>query len=106
MLCVLQHFERAQLGGVLGKLADALEAGGPLLLMYPDGDGEHREHGIAGDYLVLRWAPAAADAHLLRAGFTVAWDPPAQGRGRALRSVLQRRKTPADRKGGMVGKKV
>src|SRR3546814_2993278 len=59
MLCVLQHFERAQLGGVLGKLADALEAGGPLLLMYPEGDGEHREHGIAGDYLVMRWAPAA-----------------------------------------------
>src|SRR3546814_12288969 len=76
MLCVLQHFERAQLGGVLGKLADALEAGGPLLLMYPEGDGEPREHGIAGDYLVMRWAPAAVDAHLLRAGFTVAWDHP------------------------------
>src|SRR3546814_6145268 len=38
MLCVLQHFERAQLGVVLGKLADSLEAGGPLLLMYPQGD--------------------------------------------------------------------
>src|SRR3546814_11009383 len=87
MLCVLQHFERAQLGGVLGKLADALEAGGPLLLMYPEGDGEHREHGIAGDYLVMRWAPAAVDAHLLRAGFTVAWEHTAEGRGGSWRSV-------------------
>src|SRR3546814_1018179 len=68
-----------------------------LLLMYPEGDGEHREHGIAGDYLVMRWAPAAVDAHLLRAGFTVAWEHTAEGRGGSWRSVLARRKTPARR---------
>lgn len=88
MLCVLQHFERAQLDGVLRKLAGALDAGGPLLLMYPEGDDEYREHGAAGDYLVVRWAPAAFDAHLARAGFAVAWEHTIDGRGGPWRTVL------------------
>jgi hypothetical protein len=88
MLCVLQHFERAQLGGVLRKLAGALDAGGPLLLMYPEGDDEYREHGAAGDYLVVRWARAPFDAQLAQAGFAVAWDHTINGRGGPWRTVL------------------
>ena len=88
MLCVLQHFERAQLDGVLRKLAGALDAGGPLLLMYPEGDDEYQEHGTAGDYRVVRWAPAAFDSHLAQAGFTVAWEDTIDGRGGSWRTVL------------------
>ena len=88
MLCVLQHFERAQLDGALLKLAEALEPGGPLLLMYPEGDDEVREHGAGGDYRVVRWAPAPLDAYLARAGFTVAWEQSRNGRGGSWRTVL------------------
>ena len=88
MLCVLQHFERAQLDGVLRKLAGALDAGGPLMLMYPEGDDEYCEHGAAGDYRVVRWAPAALDAQLAQAGFTVAWEDAIDGRGGSWRTVL------------------
>ncbi len=88
MLCVLQHFERAQLDGALRKLAGALGVGGPLLLMYPEGDDEVWEHGAGGDYRVVRWAPAAFDAHLARAGFTVAWEHTIEGRGGPWRTLL------------------
>lgn len=91
MLCVLQHFERAQLDGALRKLAGALDAGGPLLLMYPEGGDEHREQGAAGDYVVVRWMPAALDAHLARARFAVAWEQAIDGRGGTWRIVLARR---------------
>jgi hypothetical protein len=93
MLCVLQHFERAQLKGALRKLAGALDAGGPLLLMYPEGDDEYRERGAAGDYLVVRWTPAAFDAQLARAGFAVAWQHTIDGRGGSWRTVLAQRRS-------------
>jgi hypothetical protein len=93
MLCVLQHFSRAQLGGVLRKLAGALDAGGPLLLMYPEGDDENLEHGTAGDYQVVRWTPPAFDAHLAQAGFTVAWEHTIDGRGGTWRIVLAQRRS-------------
>ncbi len=88
MLCVLQHFERAHLGVALRKLAAALGDRAPLLLMYPEGDDEHREYGAAGDYLVVRWAPAALDAQLSQAGFIVAWEHAIDGRGGSWRIVL------------------
>jgi hypothetical protein len=72
MLCVLQHFD----------------AGGPLLLMYPEGEGEHREHGAAGDYRTWRWPTDAMDARLARAGFAVDWDTMIDGRGGLWRTVL------------------
>lgn len=91
MLCVLQHFERAQLGGALRKLAGALDAGAPLLLMYPEGGDESREHGVAGDYPVVRWAPAAFDARLSQAGFAGVWEHTIDGRGGPWRIVLAQR---------------
>lgn len=91
MLCVLQHFARTELPGALRKLAQALEPGAPLLLMYPEGDGEHTEHGAAGDYRVLRWMPAPFDAQLAEAGFIVAWEHTRPGRGGAWRTVLAAR---------------
>ena len=93
MLCVLQHFERAQMGGALRKLAGALDACGPLLLMYPEGDDEYREHGTAGDYLVVRWTPPAFDAHLAQAGFALAWEHTIDGRGGTWRTVLARKRS-------------
>lgn len=93
MLCVLQHFERARLGGALRKLAGALDADGPLLLMYPEGDDEYRERGAAGDYLVVRWTPAAFDAQLAQAGFAVAWEHAIDGRGGSWRIVLAQRRS-------------
>ena len=93
MLCVLQHFERGQLGGALRKLAMALDADGPLLLMYPEGDGDVWEQGADGDYRVVRWAPAAFDAELARAGFTLVWEHAAKGRGGSWRTVLARKQS-------------
>src|SRR3546814_14171645 len=95
MLCVLPHFARAQLGGVLGKLADALEAGGPLLLMYTEGDGEQWEPAVAGDSLMLPRAHAAVAAHMLWAGSSVAGAPTAEGRGGSWGRVHAGRKTRA-----------
>lgn len=92
MLCVLQHFERAQLDGALLKLADALDPDGPLLLMYPEGDDEVWEHGTTGDYRVVRWAPAPLDDHLARAGFAVAWEHRREGRGGSWRTLLALRR--------------
>lgn len=94
MLCVLQHFERAELDGALRKLALALDAGGPMLLMYPEGEHERCEHGAAGDYRVVLWTPGAFDARLAAAGFAVAWENTIQGRGGAWRTVLANRVTP------------
>ncbi|WP_426699882.1 class I SAM-dependent methyltransferase [Rhodanobacter sp. Col0626] len=93
MLCVLQHFERVQLGEVLSKLAGAVDTGSPLLLMYPEGDDEYLEHGAAGDYPVVRWAPDAIDAHLAQAGFAMAWEQTIDGRGGSWRIVLAQRRS-------------
>jgi SAM-dependent methyltransferase len=91
MLAVLQHFERAQLDPVLRKLAQALGAGGPLLLMYPQGDGEHWEGDASGDFRMVRWTAEAMDACLAQAGFAVAWEQSFDGRAGSWRSVLARR---------------
>lgn len=91
MLCVLQHFERAQLDPALRKLAQALNAGGALLLMYQEGDDDYWEHGDSGDYRVVRWTPDAMDARLAQAGFAVAWASTNDGRDGPWRSVLARR---------------
>jgi SAM-dependent methyltransferase len=91
MLAVLQHFERTQLDAVLRKLAQALGAGGPLLLMYPEGDGEHWEGDASGDFRLVRWTPEAMDARLAWAGFAVAWEQSFDGRAGSWRSVLARR---------------
>lgn len=91
MLCVLQHFERVQLGAALAKLAQALVAGGALLLMYPEGDDDDWEHGTSDDYRVVRWTADALDARLAQAGLSVAWERSKDGRGGPWRSVLARR---------------
>lgn len=91
MLCVLQHFERADIDGVLGKLAQALVADGALLLSYPMGDDEFWEHGESGDYRVVRWSDAGLDERLRRAGFMVGWESRFDGRDGPWRSVLARR---------------
>lgn len=91
MLAVLHHFERAQLDAVLRKLAQALVAEGPLLLMYPEGDGDHWEHDESGDYRRVLWTRDAMDERLARAGFTVAWASSFDGREGWWRSVLARR---------------
>ena len=91
MLCVLQHFEPPQLDGALRKLAGALEVGGALLLMYPEGGNDLWEHGVAGEYRVMRWPAAALDARVAQAGFAVAWEDAIDGRGGTWRTVLARR---------------
>ena len=91
MLYVLQHFERAELDAVLGKLARALHAGGALLLSYAEGDDEHWQHGDSGDYRVVRWTREAFDAHLAQAGFAPAWEHAFQGKDLPWRIVLARR---------------
>lgn len=73
MLCVLQHFERAQVDAALRKLRLALLDGGTLLLSYPLGDEDFWQHGSSGDYRVVRWSAAALDQRLAQAGFTVDW---------------------------------
>lgn len=91
MLCVLQHFEQADLDGALRKLALAVDSGGPMLLMYPEGEGDRWEHGAEGDYRVVLWTPSVFDARLAAAGFDVAWENTIEGRGGAWRTVLATR---------------
>jgi 2-polyprenyl-3-methyl-5-hydroxy-6-metoxy-1,4-benzoquinol methylase len=74
MLCVLQHFERADLDGVLNKLVGALKSEGAMLLSHPVGDDEIWEHTSSGDYRVVRWSSAMLDERLRRAGYKVIWD--------------------------------
>jgi hypothetical protein len=64
--------------------------------MYPEGDGDAWEHGVTGDYRVVRWTAGALDRHLAQAGFTVAWEDAIDGRGGTWRTVLAR-KEPAGR---------
>ncbi|MDH5833423.1 class I SAM-dependent methyltransferase [Luteimonas kalidii] len=92
MLCVLQHFARSRLEGILRKLAGALETDGALLLMYPEGEDDAWEHGSAGDYRVVRWTVVAMDARLTQAEFEVAWDEAREGRGGSWRTVLARKR--------------
>jgi len=91
MLCVLQHFERTELDGVLQKLAKALRDEGAMLLSHPVGQDEFWEHTASGDYRVVRWSSAALDERLLRSGFVVAWDTSEDGDEGTWRSVLARK---------------
>lgn len=88
VLCVLQHFGRDLLDGVLCKLAGALGTGGALLLMYPEGEGDRWEQGAAGEYRVVLWPRQALDARLAQAGFAIAWEDAREGRGGRWRTVL------------------
>ena len=74
MLCVLQHFERTELDGVLHKLVSALRGDGAMLLSHPVGEDEFWEHTASGDYRVVRWSSAALNERLRSVGFVVSWD--------------------------------
>ncbi|QWP75849.1 class I SAM-dependent methyltransferase [Lysobacter sp. K5869] len=91
MLYVLQHFERAQVDGVLRKLAQGLVADGALLMSHMLGDGEEWEGG-AGDYRVVRWPVPAMDERLARAGFAVERESFIDSEKRPWRSVLARKR--------------
>ena len=91
MLCVLQHFERTELDGVLHKLVNALRDGGTMLLSHPVGQDEIWERTASGDYRVVRWSSAALDERLRRAGFAVTWDKSEDGDEGPWRSVLARK---------------
>lgn len=91
MLCVLQHFERTELDGVLRNLFNALRGGGALLLSHPLGEGESWDHATSGDYRVVRWSGATLDDRLQRAGFSVAWDHCEDAGEGPWRSALARR---------------
>jgi len=91
MLYVLQHFERKELEAVLRKLAQALEAGGALLLSYAEGAGDRWDHGASGDYRVVHWTRESFDARLAQAGFAVAWEHAFEGKDWPWRIVLARR---------------
>lgn len=92
MLCVLQHFERADLDAVLRKFAAALSDGGMLLLSYPLGDDEYWQKTDSGDYRVVRWSGDALDERLHAAGFAVAWDLEQDFDSGPWRAVLARRR--------------
>lgn len=91
MLCVLQHFERNELDGVLCKLVKALKSEGAMLLSHPVGEDELWEHTASGDYRVVRWSSAALDERLRRSGFVVAWDQSEDGDEGPWRTVLARK---------------
>jgi 2-polyprenyl-3-methyl-5-hydroxy-6-metoxy-1,4-benzoquinol methylase len=91
MLCVLQHFERAELDAVLHKLVNALKDEGAMLLSHPLGEDEFWEHTASGDYRVVKWSSAALDERLRRAGLAVAWDKSEDGDEGPWRTVLARK---------------
>jgi SAM-dependent methyltransferase len=92
MLCVLQHFERTELDGVLRKLANALTRDGALLLSHPVGEDEFWQHAESGDYRVVRWSCAMLDDRLQRSGFTVGWNAcEDEGEEGPWRTVLARK---------------
>lgn len=91
MLCVLQHFERTELDGVLHKLVNALRDGGAMLLSHPLGQDEFWEHTACGDYRVVRWSSAALDERLRRSGFVVACDKSEDADEGPWRTVLARK---------------
>jgi 2-polyprenyl-3-methyl-5-hydroxy-6-metoxy-1,4-benzoquinol methylase len=91
MLCVLQHFERTELDGVLHNLVSALRDGGAMLLSHPVGQDEIWEHATSGDYRIVRWSNAALDERLRRAGFVVSWDKSEDAEEGPWRSVLVRK---------------
>jgi 2-polyprenyl-3-methyl-5-hydroxy-6-metoxy-1,4-benzoquinol methylase len=96
MLCVLQHFERTELNGVLRKLVDALKDQGAMLLSYPVGEDEAWENTASGDYRVVRWPDAALDERLRLSGFVVVWEHSESGDEGPWRTVLARKTQPAN----------
>ena len=101
MLCVLQHFERTELDGVLHKLVNALKDKGAMLLSHPVGHDELWERTTSGDYRVVRWSSAALDERLRRSGFVVAYDKSEDGDEGPWRTVLVL-KLPIDRVGRQI----
>jgi SAM-dependent methyltransferase len=97
MLCVLQHFERTELDGVLHKLGNALRDQGAMLRSHPVGAGEFWEHTASGDYRVVKWSSAALDQRLRRSGFVVTWDESEDGDEGPWRTVLARKVSQAAR---------
>jgi SAM-dependent methyltransferase len=91
MLCVLQHFERTELDGVLTKLFNALRSNGALLLSHPIGEDEVWEHSSSGDYRVVRWTAAMLDDRLRAAAFTVVSDSFEESDEGPWRTVLTRK---------------
>lgn len=91
MLCVLQHFERAELDAVLQKLVNALRHDGAILLSHPVGEDECWEHTASGDYRVVRWSGAALDDRLRRSGVRAVWDHREDGEEGPWRAVLARK---------------
>jgi len=91
MLCVLQHFERTELDGVLHKLVNALKDQGAVLLSHPAGEEEFWEHTASGDYRVVRWSSAALDERLRQSGFVVTWDKSEDADEGIWRTVLARK---------------
>ncbi|UHQ24090.1 class I SAM-dependent methyltransferase [Lysobacter sp. 5GHs7-4] len=92
MLCVLQHFERADLDAVLRKFAAALNDDGLLLASYPLGEDEYWQKTDSGDYRVVRWSSGAMDDRLRAAGFAVEWDLEQEFDSGPWRAVLARRR--------------
>ncbi|MFT4187235.1 MAG: class I SAM-dependent methyltransferase [Aeromicrobium sp.] len=73
-LCVLQHFERSAVGGVLREVAAALRPGGAFLVSIREGDGERwegRESG--GRYLTTFWTKDAFEERLSAVGLSTSW---------------------------------
>jgi SAM-dependent methyltransferase len=91
MSCVLQHFERTDLGGVLSKLSNALRKEGAFLFSHPVGEGEIWERTSAGDYRVVLWSSAMLEDPLRRAGFTVVWDTCEENSEGPWRTALARK---------------
>jgi 2-polyprenyl-3-methyl-5-hydroxy-6-metoxy-1,4-benzoquinol methylase len=91
MLCVLQHFERSELGAVLRKLVNAVRDKGAVLLSHPLGEDEIWEHTASGDYRVVRWSSSALDERLHRSGLSVTWDAREDGDEGPWRTVLARK---------------
>lgn len=73
-LYVLQHIARADLDGVLGRLAAALKPDGVLLMSFQEGDEDFIEYGSSGGaYHIVRWPVETMVAMLARHGLVDEW---------------------------------
>jgi SAM-dependent methyltransferase len=68
-LCVLFYVRRAEIGDVLGKIAQSLRPGGAFLVSMRHGDGEKN-----GDYQTVLWRRDDFVRLLEQAGMTVLWE--------------------------------
>ncbi|MGH8081942.1 MAG: class I SAM-dependent methyltransferase [Lysobacter sp.] len=92
LLYVFQHFERTHADSLLSKLARGLDDGGTLLMSHCLGEDESWEHAESGDYLVVRWSPAALDERLRQAGLEVTWETSFVGSEEPWRLLLARKR--------------